>query len=237
MKIIYLFLFFPLLAGWCSDGNQILHTSPHNKSYQRSAEMTRFVEDTLQEALPFESDAEVLRYASDQVTIDGVFVELGTGLGRTTNFIAALNPKKTIYTFDSYLGHPTDWDKGDKVMRKDFFAWPPEKELPLLLLNVKLSKGWFTDTLPSFVLSEERPIAFLHVDCEVYESTAQALDILGPKMREGTVILFDEFYNYPNYRNHEYKAFQEFLEKYSFGAEYLAYNPFHEQVAARLHKR
>ncbi len=237
MKIICCFLFFHVMTGWACIGSQVLHTSAPNKPYHRSAEMTCFVESTLNEAVPLDSDAEIMRYASDQATVDGVFVEVGTGLGRTTNFLAALNPKKTIYTFDSYLGHPADWDKGDKVMLKDHFAWPSGKELPLLLLNVQLSKGWFADTLPPFVLLEEEPIALLHVDCEIYESTAQALDILGPRMIEGTVILFDEFYNYPNYRNHEYKAFQEFLEKYSFDAEYLAYNPFHEQVAVRIHNR
>lgn len=237
MRIFCFFLFFHAMAVWALDGNQILHTRSNNKPYQRSAEMVHFVETTLNGAVPLESDAAVLRYASDRVTVDGVFVELGTGLGRTTNFIAALNPKKTIYTFDSYLGHPAEWDKGDRVLPKDFYAWPPGEKLPLLLLNVKLSKGWFVDTLPPFVVLEERPVAFLHVDCEIYESTAQALDILGPKIIEGTVILFDEFYNYQNYRNHEYKAFQEFLEKYSFDAEYLAYNPFHEQVAVRIHNK
>lgn len=54
---------------------------------------------------------------------------------------------------------------------------------------------------------------------------------------DGTIILFDEFYNYPNYRLHEYKAFQEFLDQHSFEAEYLAFNTRHEQVAVRIHKR
>jgi hypothetical protein len=109
--------------------------------------------------------------------------------------------------------------------------------LPPLLLNVSLTKSWIMDTLSVFISFQNQPIAFLHVDCEIYESTAQALDILGSKMVDGTVILFDEFYNHPNYRNHEYKAFQEFLEKYSFDAEYIAYNIFHEQVAVRIHNK
>lgn len=235
MRIISLILCFSAVTGW--TGNQILHTRQDNKAYQRSADQIQFVESLFKHAVPLESDAEVLRFASDQATLDGIFVELGTGKGRTTNFIAALNPKKIIYTFDSYLGHPADWDKGDKVLSKDFFAWPPDEKLPFLLPNVTLIKGWFIDTLPLFIDSQQRPIAFLHVDCEIYESTAQALDILGPRMIDGTIILFDEFYNYPNFLNHEYKAFQEFLAKYSFEARYLAYNVFHEQVAVQLYKK
>lgn len=42
------------------------------------------------------SDADVLRYGSDQVTLLGVYIELGIGVGRTVNFIAALNPTKKI---------------------------------------------------------------------------------------------------------------------------------------------
>jgi hypothetical protein len=232
----FLFILIALL-GWSLEGNQVLHTHSRNKSYQRESEFIAFVQTTFADAKSLESDAEVLHYASDQVTIDGSFVELGTGKGRTSNFIAALNPHKTIYTFDSYLGHPTDWDKGDKVISKDAFAWPADEKMPTLLLNVDLQVGWFVDTLPSFVQSQDQPIAFLHIDCEVYESTAQGLDLLGPKIVDGTVLLFDEFYNYPKFRDHEYKAFQEFLEKYSFEPEYLAYNLFHEQVAVRVHKK
>lgn len=219
------------------DGNQVLHTNPDNRLYQDRVDATQFVETTLKNALPLESDAEILRYASDQITVDGFLIELGTGKGSTTNFLAALNPRKTIYTFDSFLGLPTNWDRGDVLVPGNLFAWPKGKALPTFLLNVELKKGWFAETLPKFVDLHDEPIAFLHIDCDIYESTAQGLDILGPKMVDGTVILFDEFYNYPNYRNHEYKAFLEFLEKYAFEAKYLAYNSFHEQVAVRILKK
>jgi hypothetical protein len=102
------------------------------------------------------------------------------------------------------------------------------------LLNVELRQGWFSETLPKFLELHDEPIAFLHIDCDIYESAAPGLDLLGPKMVDKTIILFDEFYNYPNFRNHELKAFEEFLEKYAFQAEYIAYNAFHEQVAVRI---
>lgn len=218
------------------DGKQILHSQPTDKPYQARAETVQFVNTVLNRALPLESDAEILRYASDQVGVDGLFVELGAFRGRTTNFLAALNPRKIIYTFDSYLGLPATWDKGDLLIPRNSFAWPEGEPLPAFLLNVELRQGWFSETLPKFVDLHEEPIAFLHVDCDLYESTAQGLDILAPRMVNGTIILFDEFYNYPNYLQHEYKAFQEFLEKHSFAAEYLSYNCLHEQVAVRLLK-
>jgi len=221
-------------SGFGLDGLQVLHTNPGNRHFHADAEAAAFVKTTLYNARAFESDAEIFRYASDQVAVDGLFVELGTYKGRTTNFLAALNPRKTIYTFDSYQGLPIDWDRGDLLIPGNLFAWPKGEPLPSFLLNVELREGWFSETLPKFVEIQDEPIAFLHVDCDIYESAAHGLDLLGPKMADKTIILFDEFYNYPNFRNHEVKAFEEFLEKYAFQAEYIAYNAFHEQVAVRI---
>ena len=223
-------------SGFGLEGNQVLHSNPTNRFYQLNKEAVRFVEKEMKQAISLKSDAEIMRYASDQVRIDGLYVELGTGTARSTNFLAALNPSKMIYTFDSFLGLPGDWDRGNIVIPGKLFAQPEGKELPPFLLNVAVKQGWFKDTLPQFVSVQDEPIAFLHVDCDIYESTAEGFEFFGPKMTEGTVLLFDELYNYPNYRNHEYKAFREFLEKYSFSPEYLAFNCFHEQVAVRLLK-
>ena len=222
-------------SGYGLDGNQVLHTNPDNRP--PNAESAEFIKTTLRSATRFETDADIFRYASDQVAVDGLFVELGTYKGRTANFLAALNPRKTIYTFDSYQGLPANWDRGDLLVPGTLFAWPNGEALPSFLLNVELKQGWFSETLPKFVELHDEPIAFLHIDCDIYESTAQGLDILGPRMADKSIILFDEFYNYPNFRNHEYKAFQEFLEKYSFDADYIAYNAFHEQVAVSIRAR
>ena len=215
----------------------MLHTNADNRPFQANAEAAEFIRTILQHAIPFETDADIFRYASDQVVVDGLFVELGTYKGRTTNFLAALNPRKTIYTFDSYLGLPADWDRGDLLVPGSLFAWPKGEPLPQFLLNVELKQGWFAETLPKFVELHDESVAFLHIDCDIYESAAQGLDILAPNITDKTIILFDEFYNYPNFRNQEYRAFQEFLEKYSFIPEYIAYNSFHEQVAVRVLKR
>lgn len=233
MKFLYAIF---ALVGNVAWGIQILHSKPNDKPYQRVDHAISFVETYLQNAVPLESDAEVLQFASDHVSLDGRYVELGVWKGRTINFIAALNPHKTIYGFDSYQGLPEDWDKGDRVIEKGTFAWPENEALPRYLLNVEILKGRFDETLPAFVREIDKPIAFLHIDCDIYSSTAEGLDILGPHMQEGTIIVFDELYNYQNYREHEWKAFQEFLGKFSFEAEYLAYNPLHEQVALRLIK-
>ena len=74
----------------------------------------------------------------------------------------------------------------------------------------------------------------LHVDCDLYSSCKTAFEVFGHRIVPGTIIVFDEFYNYPGSSLHEYKAFQEFLLKSDLKARYLAYNTQHEQVAVEI---
>ena len=76
------------------------------------------------------------------------------------------------------------------------------------------------------------PVAFIHVDCDLYSSTKTIFDHLGDRLQVGTIILFDEYFNYPNWRNHEFKAFQEFVAGHKIRYTYLAYA--RQQVAVRI---
>ena len=51
-------------------------------------------------------------------------------------------------------------------------------------------------------------------------------------MISGTVILFDEYFNYPNWERHEFKAFQEFVSANVVKYTYLAFA--RQQVAVRI---
>ena len=218
-----------------STGNQILHFKSHNKPYWENAQAQLFVEKYLTGAIPLTSDAEVLKYGSDAVRLNGLFIELGVCTGKTINFIAALNPHQKIYGFDSFEGLPEDWIRDKHTISAGTFGFKNPDLLPPVLHNVELIKGWFNNTLSDFVkTSGSEAIAFLHIDCDIYSSTATAFQILGSKIRSGTIIVFDELYNYSGYENHEFKAFQEFLDDSGYEAEYLAYNVNHEQVAVRI---
>ena len=111
----------------------------------------------------------------------------------TLNFIASLLPGQ-IHGFDSFEGLPEDWRQGHE---KGTFA---VGHLPRVRPNVRLYKGWFEDTLPAFREQYPGPVAFLHLDADLYSSTKTVLDILGEGIVPGTVIAFDEFFNYPGWR-------------------------------------
>ena len=223
----------PQVESYWWTGRQVLNFYPCDKYYADKKEVKDFVQTLFSKAQPIDTDAGHLRYCSDQVALEGVYLEMGVCTGRTINFIAALNPEKVIYGFDSFEGLPSDWVRADASVPEKTFAFKIPQMLPAVLHNVKLVKGMFKETLPKFkeLCLKNTPIAFIHIDCDVYEATKTVFDILGDNLIPGSVIVFDEYYNYPGYEHHEYKAFQEFLQKAEKKAKPLAFNQYFEQAS------
>jgi len=95
-------------------------------------------------------------------------------------------------------------------------------KLPVVLENVILVKGEFSDTLPLFkTKSNLEKIDLINIDCDLYSSTKYVLDLFNQEIKVGTIILFDEYFRYLGWRNHEFKAWQEFVTKYQVKYEYL----------------
>jgi hypothetical protein len=72
----------------------------------------------------------------------------------------------------------------------------------------------------------------MHIDCDIYSSTVDILEGFADRIQAGTVVVFDEYFNYPNWERHEYKAWQEFVERYDVAYEYLAYA--RQQVSVKV---
>ena len=49
------------------------------------------------------------------------------------------------------------------------------------------------------------------------------LTILAPRIVPGTVIVFDEYFNYPGWQEHEHKAFQEFVKEFRVDYKFLGF--------------
>jgi predicted O-methyltransferase YrrM len=107
--------------------------------------------------------------------------------------------------------------------------------LPAVVENVELVVGWFDDTLPGFAAAHaDEALALLHVDCDLYSSTKTIFAALARHIVPGTVIIFDEYFNYPEWRLHEYKAFAELTRERGIDYEYIGLVPSHQQVAVRV---
>jgi hypothetical protein len=183
-----------------------------------------YIEKTMSSVKPQKSVFEVLDYAIQATTIEGLVCEFGVFSGRSINHIAS-KISRTIHGFDSFEGLPEFWrdgfDKGAFEMNT----------LPRVLANVELHKGWFEHTLPQFIQDHSEIITLLHIDCDLYSSTKTVFEYLGNRIVRGTVIVFDEYFNYPFWQQGEFKAFQEFISDYNLQYRYLTYNLNHEQVA------
>jgi len=140
-------------------------------------------------------------------------MELGVATGGSLNCLADLVAPAKIYGFDSFEGLPEDWPGNAPKGRN-------KCDVPKVRENVEIVKGLFADTLPDFARSHPGPISFIHIDCDIYSSTKTVFDNFGPKIVPGTVIMFDEYMDYPGWREHEFKAFQEFIQGRPY--EYLA---------------
>ena len=216
------------LDGWL-QGAMIRHSKDLDfasqvKARERSA---AYAMQHMQDAERFTDRYSLLRYAVGQVRSDGLYCEFGVYKAESINVVAAAAPDKIVYGFDSFEGLPEIWRPG---FRSGSFA-AQSRGLPRVRGNVRLVRGWFSESLPGFLQEHPGPIAFMHVDCDLYSSTRTVLDALDSRMRAGAVVVFDEYFNYPGWEDHEYRAFQECVSRSGVGYQYHAYNRVDEQVA------
>jgi predicted O-methyltransferase YrrM len=154
----------------------------------------------------------------------GLVMEFGVASGGTANLLAGLTDG-TIHGFDSFEGLPEDWRPG---FPRGAFA----HAIPRLRPNVSLEIGTFEETLPRFVARHRGSrIGFAHVDCDLYSSTRTVFEHCGPMIGPGTVIVFDEYFNYAGWRRHEFRAFQDFIAASGSTYEYIGVVPAGQQVA------
>lgn len=176
----------------------------------------------------FESDLDLLSDCADQVDGADLILEFGVFSGRTINRLADKLPNHQVWGFDSFEGLPETW-------RNDFVKGAFKVDaLPQVRANVVLVKGWFDETLPEFLRCNANKIGLLHIDCDLYSSTKTVLGLLKDRFKTGSIIVFDEYFNYPGWEQHEFKAFAEFVAETGYAFEYVGCNPRHQQVAVRL---
>jgi hypothetical protein len=159
----------------------------------------------------------------------GLIAEFGVATGRTINHIARLKPNLVVHGFDSFEGLPEDWTSR---MPKGFFK---RDALPRVRKNVELHVGWFDSTLPAFKAKYgDTPLQLLHIDSDLYSSAVSILTTLRDNIVPGTVIIFDEYINYPGWELDEFRAWQEHVSAYGIRYEYIGRVSRHQKVAVRV---
>lgn len=187
-----------------------------------------YIDANMPDAIGFETQKELIAYSLDQTKVNGYYTEFGVFTGGTMRYMAKRKPHMEFHGFDSFEGLPSNWS-GTPLVKNTFSV---KGTFPKVPGNVKLHKGWFNESLPIWCGAHLGKIAFIHIDCDLYSSTVDILENLVDRLQIETIILFDEYFNYPNWENHEFKAWKEFVSKYHVQYEYIGYA--RQQVAIRI---
>ena len=185
-----------------------------------------YIKAHMTDAPYFEKHPALVSYALDQAEQPGLTLEFGVGRGKSMRWIAP-RVNGTVHGFDSFEGIQEHWN-GNPI---GAFA---QKKMPKVPDNVEFHVGYFDATLPGFLEAYADPVSFLHVDCDLYSSTVTIFDALGSRLQPGAIVLFDEYYNFHRWQQHEFKAFQEFVARVGLRYEYIAFSVTGQQVAVRI---
>ena len=201
----------------------------HALDIRATDESARFVLEHMPTAPVFWHPHETLRHGLELVKVDGLALEFGVAGGTTLRIISeALRPTgHDVWGFDVWSGLPEAWRTGFPAGE---FAQPAPPAVP----GAQLVSGLFEDTLPGFLDDHPGPVAFAHLDADLYSSTRTVLDLIGDRLVPGSVLVFDEYFNYPGWQRHEHRAWSEFVARTGTRFDYLGYTADHEQVVVRL---
>ncbi|MCB9111295.1 MAG: class I SAM-dependent methyltransferase [Anaerolineales bacterium] len=143
--------------------------------------------------------------------------ELGVYRGGGSYFIASVSEKMGLsvnhYCFDTFEGHSAEDVNGylepsQKPGSFDNTNYEDVKEYLRDFLNISIYKGRFQDTCNNL---NDKMFSFVHLDMDIYNPTAFALDYFTDRMVRGGVILLDDygFFSCPGIE----KAVTEFMSK------------------------
>jgi tetratricopeptide (TPR) repeat protein len=161
---------------------------------------------------------------------NGLILEFGVYYGKTIRMMAEYFPNDVIHGFDTFEGLPGDWFNTKQG------SYSTDGTLPSVPDNVNFYKGLFSETLPDFLANQpsELPIRLMNIDCDMYASTKDVFDLVHNRVKPGTIIIFDEYIQNPNWKEDEYKAFQEAVERFGWKYEYIAISMTSQQAIVRI---
>ena len=161
-----------------------------------------FVKNTLTQLRTLPSDGPALEKSLQYEGIKrfGTWVEFGVATGSTLTSIVKNRGIATVWGFDTFSGLPEDWIPG---YPKGTFA---QAAIPIIP-DAHIVTGLFQDTLPAWHPTE--PVTFAHIDCDIYSAAKCAMTHICPMLVDGSIIVFDEIFNYSGFENHELLALFE----------------------------
>jgi O-methyltransferase len=144
-------------------------------------------------------------------SISGDYFEFGLWRGKTFGWARLMARRYRVEGirfrgFDSFQGLPAQTEARHAMWRQGQFACGREEFVKILEekgfkpWEYELVEGFYDQTLtPELsrrLQSEGVKASIVYIDCDLYESTRQALWFMRPFLQDGTVICFDDWFAY-----------------------------------------
>lgn len=161
--------------------------------------------------------------------ISGEYAEFGCHTGGSFqaayHVLSKISPERHMWAFDSWQDlphdhplddHPGFWAMGGQGAGgvENFHAANAQHGVARDAYTAV--EGYYRDTLPA--LGDDGPptdIALAYVDCDLYSSSVSVLEFLGPRLKHGMIVAFDDWFCWsPTERSGERVALEEFLREH-----------------------
>jgi len=181
-----------------------------------------FIDDLIRQVKPFsfcdEARMKSLAARAESINARGVpgdFVECGSYKGGTSALLSRyMGVDRHLWVFDSFQGMPPTSDKDGVEAQKyvGLGGCSPDDVREVLRLagtaekDYTIRAGWFQDSLRPPLPSQ---VAFLHCDCDWYDSVTIVLNTFYPLIPPGGCIVLDDFGYWEGCR----EAFYDFCQR------------------------
>lgn len=171
----------------------------------------------------------------------GDYFEFGLWQGKTFKYAHTMKRRygvggMKLRGFDSFAGLPAAERGPDEIWQAGQFAFSRpelERELArsgLCVHEYELVEGFYDTSLDAALAgrlqAEGVKVAIAYIDCDLYESTRDVLRFLDGFLQNGSIVCFDDYYNYKGAPDQgEARALAEFLRS-SPHLTFIPYFPY-----------
>jgi len=176
----------------------------------------------------------------DYELVEGDIVEFGVYTGRSLMLLSHFHeefkktihgyktPSRTVIGIDSFQGLLKNdherWQEGTFKLNQSWHPVIPKGELVTpqkVISSFEISElttpviidGFYNQVKERFDQSCKK-VALIHIDCDLYDSTMDALNLVKDKIQDGAIILFDDWFNFKGSpEKGEQGAFADFLKE------------------------